>query len=175
MTWATITGAGTTTATKFFGDVMNKINNMLNGDDVSDSVTINTAVSWDFQGAKIGQREAMEIAISDETSDLTSGTTKITKRMPYRMLITSAKASVTNAPVGTALIIDVNRNGTSIFSKKLYIDSNEETTATASTTSVLASGQSTLQDDDVITIDIDQIGSTTAGVGAKVYLIGYQN
>jgi hypothetical protein len=46
MTWATISGAGTTTATKFHGDVMNKINNMLGGTDVSDSVTINSAVLW---------------------------------------------------------------------------------------------------------------------------------
>lgn len=49
MTWATISGAGTTTATKFHGDVMNKINNMLGGTDVSDTVTINSAVTWTFE------------------------------------------------------------------------------------------------------------------------------
>jgi len=46
--WATITGAGTTTATKFHGDVMNKINNMLNGTDVSDTVNIHSNVVWTF-------------------------------------------------------------------------------------------------------------------------------
>ncbi len=46
MTWVLITGAGTTTATKFFGDVMNKVNNMFEGVDVSDSVVINAAVQW---------------------------------------------------------------------------------------------------------------------------------
>lgn len=49
MAWATITGAGTTTATKFHGDVMNKINNMLGGVDVTDTVTINAAVTWTFE------------------------------------------------------------------------------------------------------------------------------
>jgi len=50
MAWATITGAGTTTATKFHGDVMNKINNMLNGTDVSDTVSIHANVTWGFGG-----------------------------------------------------------------------------------------------------------------------------
>ena len=50
MTWVLITGAGTTTATKFFGDVMNKINNMFGGVDVSDTVSINAAVTWSFAG-----------------------------------------------------------------------------------------------------------------------------
>lgn len=49
MTWVTITGAGTTTATKFFGDITNKYSNMFNGVDVSDTVTINSAVIWTFE------------------------------------------------------------------------------------------------------------------------------
>ena len=48
MAWSTITGAGTTTATKFHGDVMNKINNMLNGTDVTDTVSIHSNVTWTF-------------------------------------------------------------------------------------------------------------------------------
>jgi len=51
--WVTITGAGTTTATKFFGDVMNKINNMFNGVDVSDTVQIHTNVTWEFRGSSL--------------------------------------------------------------------------------------------------------------------------
>lgn len=58
MTWSTITGAGTTTATKFFGDVMNKINNMLNGTDVSDTVTIHSNVTWTFKGSALKVRDS---------------------------------------------------------------------------------------------------------------------
>jgi len=50
MTWVTITGAGTTTATKFHGDVMNKINDMFGGVDITDTVSINVNVTWAFAG-----------------------------------------------------------------------------------------------------------------------------
>jgi len=63
MAWSTITGAGTSIATKFFGDVMNKINNMLNGTDVSDTVTINANVTWQFNG------NAFRIRDSDDTNN----------------------------------------------------------------------------------------------------------
>jgi len=46
MAWSIITGPGTTTATKFHGDVMNKINNMFNGTDISDNVTIHANTLW---------------------------------------------------------------------------------------------------------------------------------
>jgi len=49
MTWVTISGAGTTTATKFHGDALNKIANMLNGTDVTDTVTIHSNVIWTFE------------------------------------------------------------------------------------------------------------------------------
>lgn len=65
MTWSTITGAGTTTATKFFGDVMNKINNMFNGTDVTDTVSIHSNVTWTFKGS------AFKIRDSDDSHSYT--------------------------------------------------------------------------------------------------------
>lgn len=62
MTFATITGAGTSTTTKFFGDVMNKLSNMFNGVDILDTVSINTAVTWTFKGT------AFRIRDSDDTN-----------------------------------------------------------------------------------------------------------
>lgn len=53
MTWATITGAGTTTATKFYGDITNKFSNMFNGSDVSDTVTIHSNVTWTFKNGAL--------------------------------------------------------------------------------------------------------------------------
>lgn len=58
MSWSTITGAGTTTATKFFGDVMNKINNMLNGTDITDTVSIHSNVTWTFKGSALKVRDS---------------------------------------------------------------------------------------------------------------------
>jgi hypothetical protein len=114
--------------------------------------------------------EVLIIAISDETTDLTTGTAKVTFRMPFAMTLTDIKSSVTTAPVGSSLTIDVNEGGTSIMTtNKLDI----LTTATIDDgTAVLT--DTALAADAVITIDIDTIGSTTAGAGAKVTFIGYR-
>ena len=58
----------------------------------------------------------------------------------------------------------------STASTKLTIDASEFTSTTAATQPVIS--DSTLADDAQITIDIDQIGSTIAGAGLKVYIIG---
>jgi hypothetical protein len=108
------------------------------------------------------------IACSTETTPLSTGTAKVTFRMPTAGTLTAVKATVTTAPVGSALIVDINEAGTSLLSTKLSIDDGEETSATAATPAVIS--DSALADDAEITIDIDQVGSTTAGAGLKVYL-----
>jgi hypothetical protein len=112
------------------------------------------------------------IACSDETSDLATGTAVATFRMPYAFTLTGVRASVTTAPTGATLTVDINESGTSILSTKLTIDAGEKTSTTAATAAVIS--DSALADDAEITIDIDQIGSTVAGAGLKVYLIGYK-
>ena len=74
----------------------------------------------------------IQAAVSDETTALTTGTAKLTFRMPHAMTLTEVRASVTTAPTGSVLTVD----------------------------------------DAEITIDIDTIGSTIAGAGLKVTLIG---
>jgi hypothetical protein len=68
-------------------------------------------------------------------------------------------------------LIDINEAGTTILSTKLMIDASEKISATAATAAVIS--DTALADNALITIDIDQIGSSTAGAGLKVYLIGY--
>ena len=108
------------------------------------------------------------IACSDETTDLTTGTAKVTFRMPTAGTLTAVKATVTTAPVGSDLIVDINEAGTSVLSTKLSIDDGEKTSDTAATPPVIS--DSALADDAEITIDIDQVGSGTAGAGLKVTL-----
>jgi hypothetical protein len=110
------------------------------------------------------------IACSDETSNLTTGTAKVTFRMPYAMTLSSVRASVNTAPTGSTLIVDINEAGSTILSTKLSIDASELTSATAATAAVIS--DTALADDAEITIDIDQIGSTIAGKGLKVVLKG---
>jgi hypothetical protein len=116
------------------------------------------------------QDEVLAIACSDETSALTAGTTKVTFRMPYAFTLTSVRAQVNTAPTGATLIVDINESGVSILSTKLSIDVSEKTSVTAATPAVIS--DTALADDAEITIDIDQVGSTVAGKGLKVYLLG---
>ena len=92
--------------------------------------------------------------------------------MPYAFTLTGVKAGVTTAPVGSTIIVDINEAGSTILSTKLTIDASEKTSATAATAAVIS--DTALASDALITIDIDQVGSSTAGTGLKVYLIGYQ-
>lgn len=115
---------------------------------------------------------ALPIAISDETTALTTGTAKLTYYMPFAMTLTDIHACVTTAPTGATLIIDVNDGGTSIMTtNKLVIDVSENDTTTAATAPTLT--DTALAAGAAITFDIDQVGSTVAGAGAKVTLIGY--
>lgn len=116
--------------------------------------------------------EHLSIAVSDETTALTTGTAKATFRVPYAFTLTAVRSSVTTAPTGATLTVDINEGGTTILSTKLTIDVSEKTSTTAATAAVIS--DSALADDAEITIDIDQVGSSTAGAGLKVYLIGYK-
>ena len=115
--------------------------------------------------------ESFEAIIASVTSEsATTGSAKVTWRMPYAMTLTGVRASVSTAPAGSTLIVDLNESGTSVLSTKLSIDAGEETSTTAATPAVIS--DSALADDAEMTIDVDQIGSGTAGAGLKVYLIG---
>jgi hypothetical protein len=111
------------------------------------------------------------IACSDETTALTTGTAKATFRMPYAFTLTAVRASVKTAPTGSVLTVDINEGGSTILSTKITIDATEKTSTTAATPPVIS--DTSLADDSEITIDIDTVGSTIAGAGLKVTLIGY--
>jgi hypothetical protein len=112
------------------------------------------------------------IAASDETTALTNtGNPKATFRMPYAFTLTAVRASVTTAPTGSVLTVDINEGGSSILSTKLTIDAGSKTSVGAATPAVIS--DTSLADNAEITIDIDGVGSTVAGAGLKVTLIGY--
>lgn len=125
-----------------------------------------------ISGTGLYAYETIVIACSDETTALTTGTAKVTFRMPFAMTLTAVRASVTTAPTGSALTVDINEGGTTILSTKLTIDATEKTSTTAATAAVIS--DASLADDAEMTIDIDAVGSTIAGAGLKVTLIGYR-
>lgn len=133
-------------------------------------LTVNSGATAPEWATPSPNTQSFVIAVSDETTALTTGAAKVTFRMPYAFTLTAVRASVTTAPTDAALTVDINEGGVSILSTKLTIDSTEKTSTTAATAAVIS--DSALADDAEITIDIDQVGSTVAGAGLKVTLIG---
>jgi len=73
--------------------------------------------------------------------------------------------NIKTAPTGAALIVDINKNGTTIFSTRPRIADGATSgggSAVFSSTTVVAG--------DIITIDIDQVGSTTPGKDLTIAL-----
>lgn len=86
-------------------------------------------------------------------------------RIPQAGTITKVWIDVKTAPTGAAIIVDVNKNGTTLFTTS----SNRPTIAISATAGSQATIEnSTVAAGDLITLDIDQVGSTIAGADLTV-------
>jgi hypothetical protein len=112
------------------------------------------------------------IACSDESTDLVIGDDKAQIRLPFQFELTSISANVNTAPTGSTISIQVQEDGSDILSTPITIDVSETTSESAATPPVIS--DSTLAANSIISIDLDQIGSSTAGTGLKINLIGYR-
>jgi hypothetical protein len=115
--------------------------------------------------------QPIQLACSDETTALTTGTAKIKFRMGGAYTVTGVRASLSTAQAsGSIFTVDINEGGTTILSTKLTIDNTELTSTTAATAAVVS--DASLADDAEISVDIDQIGDGSAK-GLKVTILGY--
>jgi hypothetical protein len=112
--------------------------------------------------------DVIVLACSDETTDLATGTARVTFRMPWAATLTDVRLSVNTAPTGSALIVDVNEGGASVFGTLPQIDDGDTTSVGSVVAPVIS--DSALAADAEITVDIDQVGSSAAGKGLKVAL-----
>jgi hypothetical protein len=139
------------------------------------SATQRSVITTDVEGRVISASNQADpvvliIAASDESTAITTGTSKVTFRMPFAMTLTAIRASLSTAQAsGSIFTVDVNDGGTTILSTKLTIDNTEKTSTTAATPAVISDAN--LADDAEITIDVDQVGDGTAK-GLKITLIG---
>jgi hypothetical protein len=116
------------------------------------------------------RRQCLDLFVGDETTAITVGTAKLTRRAPFAFTITDVRASLSTAQAtGSIFTVNVLKNGTTIFSTKITIDNTERTSTTAAALPVLST--TALTSDDELTVDVDQVGDGTAK-GLKVYLIG---
>ncbi len=121
-----------------------------------------------------GGQEFVLLEVSDEAVAPTSGTAKVTYRIPYGFDIQAVRASLSVAQTsGTVLAIDINAGGTSIFNgaNRLTINNGAKTSVGATVQPTINSTYGNMAAGTEITIDIDAIGDGTAR-GLKVYVIG---
>lgn len=129
----------------------------------------NNSGTWiDYVGGGGDKQETLMIALGDETTTITTGTAKVTFRMPFAFTLTAVRASLTAASSSGIPTFDINEGGTTILSTKLTVDASETTSTTAATPAVIS--DASLADDAEITIDIDVAG--TGAKGPKIYMTG---
>ena len=112
------------------------------------------------------------VSLTAEDGDATVADDLAQIRMPFAFELTAVRAFCNTAPTGANLQFDIEEAGSTILSTKIEIDATEKTSTTATTPCVLS--DTTLADDAIISFNCDQIGSTVAGAGIKLVLIGYQ-
>jgi len=125
------------------------------------------------------------IAVSDETTALTTGDAKATLLVPRNMTITEVKASLTGADTGAYnLEVDVRYNatagsaGTTIFSADLEITAGDYyATKTGATAFVGSTSSKAVAENGALYIDINDSSMSAIFdcTGLKVWLLGYWN
>lgn len=109
------------------------------------------------------------VSISPIDGDLIVATVKESFLVRYAGTITEVSGSVETAPTDASIIIDVNKNGTTVMTTdKIKIDTTETDSKDAATQPALTT--TAVAANDKISFDVDQIGSTVAGAGGKVYV-----
>lgn len=111
----------------------------------------------------------IQIAASDLTTNITTGTSKAYFRMPYAATLSEVRVSLLAAGTGTGITVDINEDGTTVLSTKLTTDATEKTSTTATTAAVIS--DSALADDAEITIDFDAVPTNGQGVIVTLKLI----
>lgn len=94
------------------------------------------------------------------TEDLSTGAGQALIHIPFARKLTAVHAEVATAGTTGVSTFDINRNGTTMLSTKLTIDSGETGSDTAVTAAVINTAQDDTAVNDVITIDIDGLSTT---------------
>ncbi len=101
-----------------------------------------------------------------QTGTLSVGNGVLNFRAPRALTIVSCAAYANTAPTGASVIVDVNKNGTTVFTTvghrpTIAISAHDSGLVTNMDITAVAAG-------DLVTFDIDQVGSTIAGADLTV-------
>lgn len=95
------------------------------------------------------------------------GTTRLYNDTGRTLTISKIRASVGTAPTGAAILVDVNKGGTTIFTTSAFRPS----IASGSNTATSVPNTTSWEDGAYLTVDIDQVGSTAAGADLVVQVV----
>ena len=134
------------------------------------------SVTPDGLAGSVHGEKVIQMVVVDFATALTSGNGKFYFHVPSTLNgfnIVDVHAEVISAPAGSTIIIDLyNLTQTAdILSTNLTIDAGETGSDTAAAAAAISGSEHDLAPNDVIRVDIDQIGSSTAGSGLIVTLI----
>ena len=123
----------------------------------------------------VTQSRALEVACSDESTALTTGTAKVTFRMPFAMTLNAGEAGVRASLTGAGstsgtTTIDINEGGSTILSTKCTIDYGDLTSGGA--TSAVVVSDVNLADNASMTVDVAGLSGGADETGLKIQLIG---
>lgn len=147
---------------------------------VSGDTTYTGSKTWVYDGERWSVESiyaddfTMLLAVTDENSDIFTGTSKISFRAPFPFSIYKIpRASLVTAGTGSQTVIDIKVGGTTIFGtgQKLSIDATEKT----STTATIAAGplnlmNTSIADDSEVTVDITSAPTGAKGLKVVLYL-----
>lgn len=131
----------------------------------------NGSSAWNSLDYATGQRGESMITYG-KAGSLTVTTGKIRYRFPFAATIVGVSLAVGTAPTGSSIIVDVNKNGTTIFTTQANRPTilagafNTAAEVTNMNITSVAAG-------DYITMDIDQVGSTISGADLSAFIRYY--
>ncbi len=117
------------------------------------------------------KKQAIIIALGDESTAVTVADSVVEFRMPYAFTLDEVRATLTLAG-GTSgtTTIDIEEAGSTILSTLITIDQGEFTSEDAATAPVIS--DTALADDALISLNVDAVTGDADEAGLKVILIG---
>jgi hypothetical protein len=126
--------------------------------------------TWDDStttGRTGAELEGVYLASFAQSGVLSTTTGTFRFRFPADAFLIGASAAVAVAPTGASLIVDVHKNGTTIYTTQ----ANRPTIAASGfAASETAPDVTTITTGDYLTVDIDQVGSSVTGEDLTVFV-----
>jgi len=133
------------------------------------------SASWRFDSVKWvansgAQKFEFEIAASDETTAITTGTGKVIFYMPAAITLTEVFLGLSGQSTSGIVTVDVKKAGTTIFSTLPSIGANQDTSLAGSGSVAAVLSTTSFAKGDKTAIDFTAAG--TGAKGLKVIMVG---